>query len=73
MNELYELATVVLGCVVVGQYMHIRKQTSLRHKLFFTLHKLAERKWIVEQEGDGFIVFDDEGHRMIGAKFVSEE
>ena len=45
MNELYELATVVLGCVVVGQYLHIRKHycCQLIHlvHLYTSHHKLS--------------------------------
>jgi hypothetical protein len=72
MNELYELATVVLGCVVVGQYLHIRKQSYIKQKLFFTLHQLAERKWKVEEQDGGFIVYSDDGTQVIAAKFMGE-
>lgn len=73
MNDMYELATIMLGCVVVMQYIHIRKQVSIKQKLFFTLHQLAERKWKVEMGDGGFVVYDDDGDRVMGAKISSKE
>jgi hypothetical protein len=73
MNEFYEVATIVLGCIVVLQYIRIRKRDAHTHRLSFTLHQIAERKWTVETETGGFVVLDDGGDRIMTMKVNSKE
>ena len=61
MDNFYEMATIVLGCVVVVQYMAKKKHARKIQAMCYMLDQLAHRKWVIRTTIEGYAVFDEEG------------
>ena len=68
MDNFYEMATVVLGCVVVAQYMAKKKNERLTQRMFYMLDKLAHKDWIIRTTTEGYIVTDEGGDKVFDVK-----
>lgn len=68
MDNFYEMATVVLGCVVVAQYMAKKKNERLTQRMFYMLDKLAHKDWIIRTTTEGYIVTDEDGDKVFDVK-----
>lgn len=65
MNNFYEIATIVLGCVVVAQYV---SKKILRQKMLYMLDRIARRDWAIELTEGGYAVLDEEGDKILSVK-----
>jgi hypothetical protein len=58
MNNLYEIATVVLGVWVLVLHVRLNRKTSFSNKLSVSLDRIAEGKWEIRSIDEGFEVID---------------
>jgi hypothetical protein len=65
MDNFYEIATIVLGCVVVAQYF---SKKILRQKMLYMLDRIARRDWAIELTEGGYAVLDEEGDKILSVK-----
>jgi hypothetical protein len=68
MNNFYEMATVVLGCVVVAQYVAIKNIKWDRHKILYVFERVAVRDWAVQLTKEGYEVVNEDGKLQFRAK-----
>jgi hypothetical protein len=68
MNNFYEMATVVLGCVVVAQYVAIKNIKWDRHKILYVFERVAVRDWAVQITKEGYEVVNEDGKLQFRAK-----
>jgi hypothetical protein len=64
MDNFYEMATVVLGCVVVAQYVAKKKIERLTQRMFYMLDRLARKDWTIRSTSDGYMVTDEDGDKV---------
>ena len=64
MSDFYEIATIVLGCVVVVQYMAKKKIERLTQRMFYMLDRLAHKDWAIRSTSDGYAVTDEDGDKV---------
>jgi hypothetical protein len=64
MDNFYEMATIVLGCVVVAQYMAKKKIERLTQRMFYMLDRLARKDWTIRTTADGYMVTDEDGDKV---------
>jgi hypothetical protein len=64
MDNFYEIATIVLGCVVVAQYVAKKKIERLTQRMFYMLDKLAHKDWTIRSTSDGYMVTDEDGDKV---------
>lgn len=71
MNNLYEIATVVLGVWVLALHLHLNRKTSFLNKLSVSLDRIADGTWEVRSIEDGFEVYDkSDNEKMISVRRV---
>lgn len=71
MNNLYEIATVVLGVWVLILHVRLNRKTSFSNKLSVSLDRIAEGKWEIKSINDGFEVYDkSDNEKMISVRRV---
>jgi len=71
MNNLYEIATVVLGVWVLVLHLRLNRKTSFSNKLSVSLDRIAEGKWEIRSIDEGFEVYDkSDNERMISVRRV---
>ena len=64
MDNFYEMATIVLGCMVVAQYMAKKKNERLTQRMLYMLDKLAHKDWTIRATADGYMVTDEDGDKV---------
>lgn len=64
MDNFYEMATIVLGCVVVAQYVAKKKIERLTQRMFYMLDRLARKDWTIRTTADGYMVTDEDGDKV---------
>ena len=64
MDNFYEMATIVLGCVVVAQYVAKKKIERLTQRMFYMLDRLARKDWTIRSTSDGYMVTDEDGDKV---------
>ena len=64
MNNFYEIATIVLGCIVIAQYMARKKIERLTQRMFYMLDRLAHKDWTICSTSDGYMVTDEDGDKV---------
>ncbi len=64
MDNFYEIATIVLGCVVVAQYVAKKKIERLTQRMFYMLDRLARKDWTIRSTSDGYMVTDEDGDKV---------
>lgn len=62
MNNFYEITTVVLGCVVIAQYLAGKRRM---HRYMYMLDRIANRDWAIESTGNGYTVRDEDGDTLL--------
>lgn len=65
MNDFYEIATIVLGCVVVAQYF---SKKIFKQKVMYMLDRIARRDWAIELTESGYAVLDEEGDKIFSVR-----
>ena len=65
MDNFYEIATIVLGCVVVAQ--HVSKKI-LKQKMLYMLDRIARRDWAIELTEGGYAVLDEDGDKIFSVR-----
>jgi hypothetical protein len=65
MNNFYEITTIVLGCVVIAQYV---SKKILRQKMLYMLDRIARRDWAIELTESGYAVLDEEGDKIFSVR-----
>jgi len=68
MDNFYEMATIVLGCAVIAQYMAKKKIERLTQRMFYMMDKLAHKDWVIQTTDDGYMVTDEEGDKVFSVK-----
>lgn len=64
MDNFYEIATIVLGCVVIAQYVAKKKIERLTQRMFYMLDRLAQKDWTIRSTSDGYMVTDEDGDKV---------
>lgn len=64
MDNFYEMATIVLGCVVIAQYVAKKKIERLTQRMFYMLDRLAQKDWTIRSTSDGYMVTDEDGDKV---------
>lgn len=64
MDNFYEMATIVLGCVVVAQYVAKKKIERLTQRMFYMLDRLARKDWTIRATAEGYMVTDEDGDKV---------
>jgi len=72
MDNFYEIATIVLGCIVVGQHFRMKKHSRRAQRLLLSLDKIAHKEWHVVTTSDGFEVTDKNGEMVMGVRGVAK-
>lgn len=65
MNNFYEIATIVLGCVVIAQYF---SKKIFKQKVMYMLDRIARRDWAIELTESGYAVLDEEGDKIFSVR-----
>jgi hypothetical protein len=68
MDNFYEIATVVLGCVVVAQYVALQSIKWDRHKILYVFERVAVRDWAVQLTKEGYEVVNEDGKLQFKVK-----
>ena len=68
MNNFYEITTIVLGCVVIAQYIAAKKRRYDMQKFLYMLDRVANRDWAIERTGTGCTVVDEDGDILFRVK-----
>ena len=68
MNNFYEIATIVLGCAVIAQYMARKKHDRLLQRMFYMMDKLAHKDWVIRTTTEGYIVTDEDGDKVFDVR-----
>lgn len=61
MENFYEMATIVLGCVVIAQYMAKKKLRLDMQRCLHLLDRIAQKDWTIHVTSEGYKVLDEEG------------
>ena len=61
MENFYEMATIVLGCVVIAQYMARKKHRLDMQRYMHMLDRIAQKDWTIHPTSDGYKVTDGDG------------
>ncbi len=64
MDNFYEMATIVLGCIVIAQYVAKKKIERLTQRMFYMLDRLAQKDWTIRSTSDGYMVTDEDGDKV---------
>lgn len=68
MNNFYEITTIVLGCVVIAQYIAGKKRKYDMQKFLYMLDRVANRDWAIERTGTGYTIVDEDGDILFRVK-----
>jgi hypothetical protein len=68
MNNFYEIATIVLGCVVVGQYLAKKKHRLDMQRYMHMLDRIAREDWTIHRTVEGYYVKDEDGDKVFSVK-----
>ena len=68
MDNFYEVATIVLGCVVVAQYIAIKSIRWDRQKILYVFERVAVRDWAVQLTKEGYEVVNEDGELQFRVK-----
>lgn len=68
MDNFYEMATIVLGCVVVAQYITIKTIKWDRQKILYVFERVVVRDWAVQLTKEGYEVVNEDGELQFRVK-----
>lgn len=65
MDNFYEIATIVLGCVVIAQYFRLKKHNRTAQHMMHTINQISRKAWVIRETSEGFEVLDEDGDRVV--------
>lgn len=68
MDNFYEITTIVLGCVVIAQFIAAKKRKYDMQKFLYMLDRVANRDWAIERTGTGYAIVDEDGGVLFKVK-----
>jgi hypothetical protein len=68
MDNFYEMTTIVLGCVVIAQYMGSKKHRLDMQRYMHMLDRIAKGDWSIYRTNEGYHVEDEVGDKVFSVK-----
>jgi hypothetical protein len=68
MDNFYEIATIVLGCVVIAQFLAKKKHRLDMQRYMHMLDRIAREDWTIHRTGEGYYVKDEDGDKVFSVK-----